>query len=126
MLIEKAIRDYLEEKDTGAGSRIYPLILPQKPVYPALTYQVIVSGGHHDIPVDYPRIQITSWAETLLAAKTLSLEVREALERFCGILGGYRIKQIVCVGGPGDLFDKDAGVRGLYYVPVDYRILYER
>ena len=125
-VLEIELRNLIIEAETTAGSRIYPLILPMSPTYPALTYQQISNQGHHDIPVDFPRIQITAWAETLLAAKQLAEEVQSALQRYKGVLNGYRIKQIVKEPSPGDLYDRDAGDAGLYYVPVDYRVIYER
>ena len=38
----------------------------------------------------------------------------------------YCIKQIVKLPSPGDLFDREAGDAGIYYVPVDYRIIYDK
>jgi len=125
-VLESALRTYLVEKPISAGSRIYPLVLPQTPTYPALTYQQITNSGHHDIPFDFPRIQITAWSDRLLEAKQLAEEVQSALQRYKGLMGGYKIKQIVKEPSPGDLFDREAGTDGVYYVPVDYKIIYER
>ena len=125
-VIEVELRNLLVEKDTKAEERIYPINLPMNPEYPAITYQQISNQGHHDIPVDYPRIQVTSWSPSLLEAKQLAEEVQAELQRFKGVLNGYRVKQIVKMDSPGDLYDSDAGEAGLYYVPVDYRIIYER
>ena len=124
-VLEVALRQHLIDEGTAAGERIYPLILPQNPTYPALTYQLISNQGHHDIPVDYPRIQITAWSPQLLQAKQLAGEVQAALQRYKGVMNGYRIKQIVKEASPGDLWDENAGDAGLYYVPVDYRIIYK-
>jgi len=41
------------------------------------------------------------------------------------VIDGYRIKQIVKIPSPGDLFDREAGDTGMFYIPVDYRIIYE-
>lgn len=125
-VIEVAIRNLIIEAETQAGDRIYPLILPQSPTYPAITYQSISNIGHHDIPFDYPRIQITAWSPSLLEAKQLAEEVQAALQRYKGVADGYNIKQIVKMDSPGDLYDRDADEYGLYYVPVDYRVIYEK
>ncbi len=125
-VLEVELRNIIIDEGTAAGSRIYPLILPQSPTYPAVTYQMISNQGHHDIPVDFPRIQFTTWSESILAAKQLAEEIQAALQCYKGVKGGYRIKQIVKEPSPGDLFDRDAGDSGLYYVPVDYRVIYER
>lgn len=123
-ILEIALRQYLIDEGVEAG--IFPIILPQSPSYPAVTYQVISNQGHHDIPVDYPRIQITTWSPSFLDAQTLANDIEGILVRYKGVMGGYRIKQIVKEPSPGALYDRDAGDSGLYYVPVDYRVIYER
>ena len=66
--------------------RIYPLILPQSPTLPALTYQRIDGPREHcmseDAEVARPRIQIDTWAETDASAKAVATQVRTALQRW--------------------------------------------
>ncbi len=121
-MIEVALLSLLQ--DTSAGQRVYPLVLPFNTTYPALTYQRITNSGHHDINVDFPRVQITAWSELLLQARQLAVEVEDRLQRFKGVVQGYRIKQIVKLPSPGDLYDRDAGSQGIFYIPTDYRIVY--
>ena len=123
--IEVELRQLIIDADTIAENRVYAIILPNNPTYPALTYQTISNQGHHDIPVDFPRIQITAWAEFISQASQLADEVQAVLQRYKGVLNGYRVKQIIKEPSPGDLHDKDAGDSGLYYVPVDYRVIYK-
>jgi len=123
-MIEKAILTLLT--DTSAGQRIYPLVLPFKVAYPALTYQRISNTSHHDIDIYHPRVQFTAWSDKLITARQLAGEVEDRLQRYKGVINGYRIKQIVKLPSPGDLFDREAGDAGIYYVPVDYRIIYEK
>ena len=123
-MIEKAILTLLT--DTSAGQRIYPLILPFKVAYPALTYQRISNTSHHDIDIHHPRVQITAWSDKLITARQLAGEVEDRLQRYKGVIDGYRIKQIVKLPSPGDLFDREAGDAGMFYIPVDYQIIYEK
>ncbi len=122
-MIETAILTLLT--GTSAGKRIYPLTLPFKVAFPALTYQRISNMGHHDINVSYPRVQFTAWSDKLITARQLAGEVEDRLRRYKGVIDGYRIKQIVKIPSPGDLFDREAGDAGMFYIPVDYRIIYE-
>ena len=123
-MIEIALLTLL--KGTSAGKRIYPMSIPFKVKYPALTYQRIANSGHHDIDVSYPRIQYTAWSDELILARQLAGEVESRLRRYKGVIDGYRIKQIVKLPSPGDLFDREAGEAGIYYIPVDYRVIYEK
>lgn len=122
-LLEAAIRQYLISE--GITAPIYPLQLPGKTDYPAITYQMISNHGHHDIPYDFPRIQITVWSPQLLTAKQLAQDIEGKLIRYKGVMGGYKIKQIVKEPSPGDLYDREGGESGLFYIPVDYRVIYE-
>lgn len=67
------------------ADRAYPVILPQKPELPALTYQRIsggtrVSSHAGDTGLALARIQIDCWAQTYLAAKDLAATVRKTLQ----------------------------------------------
>ncbi len=121
-MIEIALLNLL--KKTSAGGRVYPMSIPFKVEYPALTYQRIGNAGHHDIDVSYPRIQYTAWSDKLVSARQLAAEVEDRLQRYKGVIDGYRIKQIVKLPSPGDLFDRDAGTAGIFYIRVDYGFIY--
>ena len=124
--LEIALRAHLITEATAAGSRIYPDILPQNPIYPAITYQQILNNSHHDIDIDFPRYQVTAWDPRRIAAMNLADEIDKALNRFKGILGAERVKQIAKEPSPGVLFDRDAGAAGIYYVPQDFKIIFYR
>jgi len=66
--------------------RIYPLILPQGPTYPSVTYQRIDGPREHcmseEAGIAYPRIQIDSWGKTKASVKAVATQVREALQRW--------------------------------------------
>jgi len=124
--LEIELREHLITEDTDAGDRIYPDILPQKPTYPAITYQQILSSSFHDIDVDFPRYQITAWHPRRIDAMNLADQIDRALTRYKGALGTIPVKQIVKEPSPGVLFDRDAGADGAYYVPQDFKIIYVR
>ena len=83
MLIEQALKEAIGS-GTSASERIYPSLLPQDPVLPAITYARV--GGANVASFDGQnatlngRMQVDCWGETYAAAKALSKEVRDALE----------------------------------------------
>ena len=117
----KSIGEITDLIGTGDGARIYPLKLPQKPIYPAVTYQVISSPRHHDIDVSYPRIQYTTFAGTYSQAKELADLLRLHLQRLKGVLSGMHIKQIQYINAV-EFYQDDVGV---YYTHEDFKIIYE-
>jgi len=77
------------------SSRIYPVILPQTPTYPAIVYEVVTTvrgqshGGPHNLV--QPRVQIDIFAETYEAAWDIEAAVRGALDGFSGALSGKKV-----------------------------------
>lgn len=78
-----------------AGTRIYPVELPQDPKLPAVTYDLISSTRESVMSQDYgtvhARIQVTAWANTYSAASGLSEGVRAAVQRWTGTSTGVTI-----------------------------------
>lgn len=69
----------------GSSARVYPMILPQGSVLPAVTYQVVdkpridtasLSGHNSRIRA---RVQVDCWATTYAQAKSLATATRNAL-----------------------------------------------
>lgn len=104
------------------SSRIYPLILPQNPTYPAVTYQRIDSphegamGADHDVA--RTRIQVDSWAETYAGAKAVATQVRLALDNWASEAVSPAIIN-AAFESDGDLYEEEVGV---YRVTADYLI----
>ncbi|MFZ5816300.1 MAG: tail completion protein gp17 [Bacillota bacterium] len=109
----------------GAGDRIYPILLPQKPTLPAVTYQVISDVPERDLAGTArrrARVQLSCWGATLAAATDLAAAVAARFQDLTGPMG---------TGGPevldstttiqADGFDDQVGI---YLVPVDALILY--
>lgn len=117
----KSIGEITDIIGEGDASRIYPLKLPQKPNYPAVTYQVISSPRHHDMDVAYPRIQYTAFARTYSQAKELAGLLRLHLQRLKGVLSGVNIKQIEYINAV-EFYQDDVGI---YYIPQDFKIIHE-
>jgi hypothetical protein len=72
-----------EDVEALVSTRVYPLLLPQKPVYEAITYQRISSSGQ-DGTSDRKesRWQINCWAEHAGQAYALAGAVKASLEEW--------------------------------------------
>jgi hypothetical protein len=129
MTIEEGVSDYLEGS-TGIhdkiADRIYPIKLPQNPIYPALTYRVISGLEHHNIDVAYPRFQFSCWGEKYSDAKELAGEVKSAFQRMnvpIGGTSGFAIVQGVFLNETDMAYDIDTE---LYGIAVDIRLIYRK
>ena len=69
---------------THVGTRIYPLVLPQKPTLPAITFQrvsnVRINSFDAGGGIDNPLLQVDSWAATRKAARELAMEIKRVVE----------------------------------------------
>jgi hypothetical protein len=84
---------------TSAGSRIYPLLLPQQPTLPAVTYQQVSAVRTHamgqDVPVVRVRAQVNAWGKTYAEARTLANETLTRLARFKGVVGAVQVLDVL-------------------------------
>jgi hypothetical protein len=69
------------------SDRIYPLILPQECVLPAISYQRVATQPREscmaeDAGIARPRFQITAWDSTFDGVRDLAEQVRGALQRW--------------------------------------------
>lgn len=80
---------------TAAGTRIYPIRLPEKVTLPAVTYQQVSAPKYHTqsgpSSVHSPRFQLNCWAETYLAAEQLAQEFVLALDGYQGNMSGHTV-----------------------------------
>lgn len=123
MAIETKLRDYLlsiKEIQSAVGNRIYPGWLPEKPTYPAIAYLAVSGVAHHNIPVAYPRFQFSVFSTKYGEAKELAEEIRSALQRYKGNMGGVRVLQGVWEGSR-DMYESDTK---LYHIATDFKIIY--
>lgn len=95
MTIEADMRTFLLGDGTLAGlisARLYPVILPQSPTFPAVSYQWI-SGTRYvtnDGPsqLSSPRLQFDCWSLSYTTTRAVSEALRKRLNGFKGLAGG--------------------------------------
>jgi len=104
------------------GTRIYPLILPQSPTLPAVTYQRTDGPRDHcmdaDSNVASPRFAFDSWASTYAGAKAVATQVREALQRWADADTDPVVLDSL-IESDEDLYEPDTG---MYHVRSDWTI----
>ena len=108
-----------------AGSRIYPLLIPQEAALPAIAYQLISTtrGMAHDGPTGLASatMQLSIQAESYDGTKDLAEALRLALHGYSGPMGSVEIE--LCrldMELDSYIFETDAKV-----LRQDYLILYK-
>ena len=93
------------------STRIYPVILPQKPVYPCVTFR----EDSHEIgetfdgqsgPTD-SYYQVDAWAKTYAEATSIGNAIRSALQNTTGSFGGINIHKCIVETGPLIFYEDD-------------------
>lgn len=118
-LVEEAIVTLLSGV---AGGRVYAHNLARGVTLPAVTYMKV--SGPRDQTMQGPsglvsaRIQVSSWAASYGAAKTLSDSVRQALDGYMGTTDGVRIGGIELVNET-DQYESEPNV---FQVIMDFRV----
>lgn len=86
------------------STRIYPMILPQKPTYPAITYSDDDSNYTESFDGQTDHVQSTfqldAWAKTYAGATTLGAAISTALKNTSGAFGGITIQRCTVLSGP--------------------------
>lgn len=110
---------------TGTAARIYPLVIPQDAIRPALAYQKTNSPKEHSHSgssnLARSRFQFTCQAETYTSAKALAAAVRDGLIGYRGTISGVRIDGIL-IEDDGDNDNEIQTNEVLPYVRVDVAI----
>ncbi len=91
------------------STRIHPLILPQEPTYPAMTY----SDESSDMSESFDGqtghaqsiYQIDCWAKTYAGAYTLGDALRSTLNNVSGSFGGITIQRCQIINGPATVYE---------------------
>jgi len=94
------------------GSRIYPLLLPQNPVLPAVTYQRISTSRLHAFErslLPHPRFQFNCWAESFPRAKDVAEQVKLALDVYMGAMGAETVCASI-IDGERDVYDPETKI----------------
>jgi hypothetical protein len=124
MSIEPGLLALLNSDSTLSGllsGRIFPVILPETPTYPSLTYRTISAVPTYDLSGsvigEKTRIEFTAWSAAFADCKAVHDAIRGILDCFNGpTTGGSFI--VVRDGSAVDGFDAD---RRAYTSSVDYR-----
>lgn len=102
---------------TEANFRIYPLVLPQNPGLPAITFQRIANSRANTMGaaegLDNPRVQVDTWATTRRAARELAAEVKRVVDGST-LFGAWLISD-------AEFYEEDVDPR-LYRVSQDFSI----
>lgn len=117
-MIEADLRTYLiahADIFPLVGSRVYPMLLPQNPTLPAITYQRVSGPKVQSLKginaLSHPRIQFDCWAATYTAVKGLAEKLISALNDYSGVI----------FYGDRDMYEQDVEV---YRVSIDIAIWY--
>lgn len=102
------------------GTRLHPGWFPEKVTLPAVAFFCVSGIGHHDIDVAYPRYQFSCFSPRYLEAKQVAGEIKNALKRFKGDMGGTRVIQGV-FENQYEQYEKDTN---LYHIAVDFKIIH--
>jgi hypothetical protein len=128
-MIESGLISLLNADATMSGliaGRIYPLVLPETPTYPALTYRTISSVPTLDLNGNVieskTRIEFTAWSTVYSDCKTIQKAIRNVLDSYSGTLPDGTIVQFTWRDGSAvDAFDD---VRRAYNSSLDYRLIH--
>lgn len=131
MQLEEALYSYLSGYaglSSLVSNRVYPVLLPQDCQLPAVTYQRVSGPRVHcqggDPGIAHPRIQVSCWAVTYSAARSIAAQVIAALQDFTGTMGGTGgvTVQASFLDDDADLYDPETQT---YHVPVDFVIWHQ-
>lgn len=102
------------------GAKIYPLTIPPAIALPALSYFKVSDIPTHamgsDGDIKTVRVQVSCWAATYNAVKSIEVQVRAALSRY----RGGNIKDCF-FDGSIDLYESETLA---FHVPVDFIVFF--
>ncbi len=128
-VVEQALTARLEGSTNVTSlvsTRIYPVRLPQNPVFPAVTYDLISSQREWAMTADpgfvHARLQVTGWSEASYAeASSVSEGVRGATQRWAGTSTGVVVQEMF-IENEFSFYDDETGV---YAHSLDLVVHYE-
>lgn len=98
-MIEVAIRTALTDAAAVAAlvsNRVYPVVLPEAPIYPAITYTIVTGSSEYAMQgaskLASPRIQLDLYAATHFGVLQLKGAVMATLSGFSGTVGSPPVK----------------------------------
>ena len=91
------------------STRIYPIILPQKPTYPAISYSDDDNNYTESFAGQTDHVQsifqLNGWAKTYAGATTLGAAISTALKNASGSFGGITIQRCTVISGPITVYE---------------------
>lgn len=104
-----------------AGSRVYPLRLPQNYTLPGISYQRISTARTHEIDIGptgwaWARFQIDCWADSYGTVRSLAEATRQALDGYKGTSSSTHIGGMY-IESERDLFEETTEI---YRVTLDF------
>jgi hypothetical protein len=102
MSFEADLRAYIVDNASPVkaliNTRMYPIVVPQSPTFPLITYSTIsaIRGHHMTGPDRLPtqRMQIDAWATTFAVARSLADAIRERIDSFKGLMTSTEVQGI--------------------------------
>lgn len=107
--------------------RIYPLVLPEMAVLPAITYQKISGERLHKLQGDTgftrPVYQLSCRAENYPQCKAAAEQVRLCLQNHSGVMGGKEgvVVDAVLLEGELEGYEPETGT---FYISMDFQFYY--
>lgn len=110
-------------------NRIYPVILPQEPIYPAILYKAVsserIQGVHSDPGYARVRVQVTCIARAFDDALDLAEKARIALERHGSAVTGTTIAGVtvydIFMGSEAQTYEPEIEC---YAIATDYTVVH--
>lgn len=110
---------------TLIGTRIYPLILPQDAILPAITYARVSTERESAFVTDpglsTARIQVDIWATSALNGMAISEKVRVALHRYRGTITSVTIEESH-IDNEILMYEPETEI---YHIVLDFSILHQ-
>jgi hypothetical protein len=128
--IESCLQAFLAgrpEVSALVSTRVYPVKLPERPTYPALSFFRVNPVPLNTLDSNSPQtvqgttVQVSAWSTDYYEAHRVAETVRRELHSFSGNMAGMEVGQVTFDGGRED-YDDDAQEPGVHHVSNDYTI----
>lgn len=128
MHINDALYGYLSTHaglTTLISDRIYPDNIPQDSTLPAITYIRISTQRMHEFEKDSKTvnttIQFTIWAASRKITKTVSTQLRKALQDYSGVMNSVRVSAVLLLDETDDYNNETR----LFNTYMDFKIIHD-